>query len=157
MFRIERKLVDHAEAVMSKRTGTINDTARSYNARCKEMRELILRRKAPPNAVAPEPLDVKTLYSLDVEDALWQDVGLEEEHGEEVPAPRWLADDATRRGIKAVLSRDRSMEEQSRLRREKSNMQMWLKEEWERLERAMGAWRGKLITIRSWRLILDGK
>lgn len=127
--------MDHAEAGMSKRTSTITETARSYNARCKEMKELILKKKAPPNAVAPEPLDVKKLYSLDIDDALWQDIGLQE--GEDSTLPRWLADDGTRKGIKAWLNVQRSIEEQERLGREKINMQMWLREEWQRLQRAM--------------------
>ena len=128
---------------MSKRTGTINDTTRSYNARCKQMVELILKRQAPPNAIAPEPLDLKRLYSIDVEDALWQDVGLEEDEGDNTQPPAWLADDATRKGIKARLILERSNEEQSRLRQEKCNMQIWLWEEWQRLETAMDTWRGE--------------
>jgi hypothetical protein len=74
------------------------------------MKELILKKKAPPNAVAPEPLDVKKLYSLDIDDALWQDIGLQE--GEDSTLPRWLADDGTRKGIKAWLNVQRSIEEQ---------------------------------------------
>lgn len=133
--QIDRKLVDHAEAAMSKRTGTISDTVRSYNTRCKEMKELILRKEAPPNAVAPEPLDPKGLYSLDIDDGLWQDIGVEEQ--EDCPVPNWLADEATRKGIKAWLNLKRSIEEKERLRRERRNMQMWLREEWQRVNRAM--------------------
>jgi hypothetical protein len=134
MQEIERKLVDHAEAAMNKRTATISDTARSYNARCKEMRELIVKKKAPPNAVVPKPLDLKTLYSVDIDDGLWQDIGLEE--GEDSPAPSWLEDDSTQKGIKAWLNLKRSMEEKERLRRERMNMQVWVMEEWQRVNRA---------------------
>ena len=99
---------------MSKRTATISDTVRSYNARCKEMKELILKKKAPPNAVAPQPLDPKGLYSLDIDDALWQDIGIE--GGEESPIPQWLGHDGTRCGIKAWLNGRRSCEEEEWLR-----------------------------------------
>jgi hypothetical protein len=97
------------------------------------MKELILKKKAPLNAVAPEPLDLKTLYSLDIDDVWWQDIGLE---GEDSPMPSWLEDDATRKGIKAWLNLKRSIEEKERLKQERMNMQMWLREEWQRLNRA---------------------
>jgi hypothetical protein len=139
--QIERKLVDHAEGAMNKRTATISDTVRSYNARCKEMKELILKKKAPLNAVAPQPLDPKTLYSLDIDDALWQDSGLEEGEGSHVPS--WLGDDATRKGIKAWLSLNRSVEEIERLKQERINMQTWLREEWQRLKRATVTYGGE--------------
>ena len=53
---------------------------------------------APPGALSPSPIACEGLFSLDVDDDIWQDVGLEDDHYNSDP-PRWLSDDDVRNGI----------------------------------------------------------
>jgi hypothetical protein len=64
---------------------------------------------------------------LDVDDDIWQDVGLDDE---EDSVPAWLGDEDTRRGIKALLELDRCFEEEECLGRERCALQEWFIEEW---------------------------
>lgn len=61
--------------------------------------------------MAPVPVPAKGLYQLDVDDVIWQDLGLEDEEG---TPPLWLCDDNVRSGIRAVLQKDRCNEEAPR-------------------------------------------
>jgi hypothetical protein len=57
------------------------------------------------------------LFSLDVDDGIWQDIGLDETADTDVP-PLWLSDKKVRKGIQGVLLRDRCDEEFCYLRHE---------------------------------------
>jgi len=74
---------------------------------------------------------------LDVDDDIWQDVGLDDEYNGEVPW--WLGDKEVRSGIQAVLQRDRCCEEELRLRKECCNLQQWFMEEWVCIKAAWAA------------------
>lgn len=74
----------------------------------------------------PSKLDKKTLFRLDVDSEVWQDdMGLS---GLESEPPRWLADESVRKGISALLDRDRCIEERSRLEMEYKAMRLWIEE-----------------------------
>jgi hypothetical protein len=94
------------------------------------MLDLIRKGKAPHHAVAPEPIPMEKLFGLDVDDAIWQDVGLDGE-GDTLNPPLWLCDDKVRNGIRAVLLKDRCDEELRRLRNELVIQREWFAEEWE--------------------------
>ena len=64
---------------------------------------------------------------MDVDDMIWQDLGLDEEDEE---PPVWLTDDRVRSGIRAMLQKDRCEEEAPRLLRERRHLQMWFATEW---------------------------
>jgi hypothetical protein len=51
---------------------------------------LIRQRKAVCGAVMPHYIPQEGLFELDVDDDIWQDVGLT---GDEAEPPAWLADD----------------------------------------------------------------
>ncbi|KAG6821718.1 hypothetical protein H0H92_001244, partial [Tricholoma furcatifolium] len=99
--------------------------------------------RAPPGSSAPARIETKGLFALDVDDAIWQDVGLtddsheedvgltDDSHEEDVGLPPWLADDKVREGIRAVLERDWCVEEDVRLIHECSSLRSWFKEEWD--------------------------
>ena len=70
------------------------------------------------------------LFDLDVDDEIWQDIGLEEVDSKEITPPRWMSDEAVRNGIKAVLELDRCKEEEERLIHERRALQVWFSEEW---------------------------
>jgi hypothetical protein len=100
---------------------------RTYNDLCRQLSQLIKTKKAPNGAISPEPIQRDGLFKLDVDDDIWQDIGLDDQSG---PLPRWLSDDAVREGIKALLEHDRCCEEEIRLKKERCAMQEWLLEEW---------------------------
>ncbi|KZS99491.1 uncharacterized protein LAESUDRAFT_667904, partial [Laetiporus sulphureus 93-53] len=131
----ERKLTSHTENSVKRREPGILKLTKAYNELCKQLVGLIQKKKSPPRAVAPVPIEVNGLFKLDVDDDIWQDVGLDDdETGAAVP--RWLGDDSVRAGIKALLILDRCKEEEARLREERRAMQEWLSEEWECVQHA---------------------
>ncbi|KAJ3968127.1 hypothetical protein EV361DRAFT_806133 [Lentinula raphanica] len=66
----ERKLHHHTEEAVKCRDPGIEVLARRYNTLCKSMSEMIRLRRAPVNAVAPQPIPTKELFSLDIDDQL---------------------------------------------------------------------------------------
>ncbi|KAK7025348.1 hypothetical protein VNI00_016059 [Paramarasmius palmivorus] len=132
----EHKADRHLEDAVSKRDPSIQRLAKQYNDLVATMASLIRNNRAPRNAVAPASIDLKSLFSLDVDDAIWDDVGLHDEAEGSAPPP-WLSDEAVRSGIRALLERDRCEEEILRLRHERDAMQQWFSEEWAVVEKAV--------------------
>ncbi|KAJ7723983.1 hypothetical protein B0H16DRAFT_1333782, partial [Mycena metata] len=136
--RNEQKLQTHTEAAVKKRQGKINKQKNVYNTLCDLMAKEIQQRRAPSGAIVPDKIKSNDVYNLDVDDAIWQDIGLDDERdGENALPPGWLADTEVRRGIQAVLQLDRADEEDAILLKEQSSMRRWFTEEWEVLEAAM--------------------
>ncbi|KAF8841615.1 hypothetical protein BDN67DRAFT_989616 [Paxillus ammoniavirescens] len=75
------------------------------------------------------------LFELDVDDDIWQDVGLQDEY---LNPPLWLADDAVHQGICLMLEVDRCEEKERRLMREHCVLQEWYMSEWLAMEQALG-------------------
>ena len=69
------------------------------------------------------------LFCLDVDDDIWQDIGLTEIDGPADP-PLWLCDEDVQSGIRAMLEMDRCQEEEPRLLLERKSLQEWFAEEW---------------------------
>lgn len=81
--------------------------------------------------VLPAEIPTKGLFDLDINDIIWEDVGLiDEDDGEQVPPP-WLCNEQVRKGIRGILLQDRCNEEFRRLRHETCSMHEWLAEEWQ--------------------------
>ena len=78
------------------------------------------------------------LFNLDIDDDIWQDVGLTEADNSSEP-PLWLCDDNIRMGIRAMLERDHCLEEEARLIKERWSLQEWFAEEWKILDGAIKA------------------
>ena len=68
------------------------------------------------------------IFLLDVDDEIWQDVGLDDDT---MAPPVWLSDDAVRNGIRFQLEVDRCMEEEAQPMRERAVIQEWMLAEWE--------------------------
>jgi hypothetical protein len=85
-------------------------------------------RKAPQGATVPEKVEMTRLFALDIDDAIWQDVGLADE--DLMDPPIWMCNDDVRRGIKALLEIDCCMEEEAHLVHERRALQVWFSEEW---------------------------
>jgi hypothetical protein len=71
---------------------------------------------------------------LDVDDDIWQDLGLQEDDLSD--PPRWLTDEKVHQGIRWMLELDRCLEEEERLKEERCFLQEWVVEEWRRVENA---------------------
>lgn len=103
---------------------------------CEELASLIKRRKGLPGAVPPTPIARDGLFKLDVDDDIWQDIGLNDEDTGDTDVPLWLGNDDVREGIRARLELDRCVEEEDRLGKERCAMQEWMAEEWDVLKEA---------------------
>lgn len=132
----EKNLRAHANHQIRRREPGIVALSKSYNALCDKLAELIRLGRALPGAVAPTPISRDGLFKLDVDDDIWQDVGLDEDDATGGDVPLWLGDDNVREGIRARLELDRCLEEEVRLSKERCSMQEWMMEEWEVLKDA---------------------
>jgi hypothetical protein len=137
MENLERKLTEHTKSTVKRREPGISKLVKTYNDHCKEMQTLAKQWKAPRSLFVPQPIDSKKLFALDVDDNIWQDAGLDGE--EDGMVPLWLGNEDVRKGIKYLLVLDRCLEEEIRLKQERAAMQLWLREEWEILQRAIAA------------------
>ncbi|KAG1744527.1 uncharacterized protein EDB91DRAFT_1236494 [Suillus paluster] len=106
----------------------------TYNGLCSQLRSLIRQRRAPHYAVPPHIIPRDGIFLLDVDDDIWQDVGLDDDT---TMPPAWLSDDAVRNGIRLQLEVDRCMEEEARLMRERAIIQEWMLVEWEAIQGAL--------------------
>jgi hypothetical protein len=130
----DQKLRTHTESSVKRREPGILKLSATYNQLCTQLHNLIQTRKAPRNAIAPQRIDTHGLFKLDVDDEIWQDVGLDDDV--DGPVPLWLSDDKVRQGIKTLLERDRCVEEEQRLQKERCALQEWTLEEWNCIQRA---------------------
>ncbi|KAJ7507645.1 hypothetical protein B0H11DRAFT_2218486 [Mycena galericulata] len=136
------KLYSHTESAVKRREPTISKLNSQYNKLCGDLKKLISDHKAPAGAVAPEPIPAKGMWQLDVDDGIWQDVGLDDDDDErsgQPPGepPLWLSDEKVRSGIKAMLELDRCDEEDVSLKKERCALQVWFAEEWTVLNLAL--------------------
>ncbi|KAF9234576.1 hypothetical protein BU15DRAFT_89933 [Melanogaster broomeanus] len=125
----EQRLRSHTKMAVKRHEPTLLRLVLTYNTLCGIFATLIRQRKAVRGAVAPHPISRDGLYELDVDDDIWQDVGLVDD--DSVDPPPWLADEDVREGIKYLLERDRCLEEEDRVARERCHLQEWLKAEWD--------------------------
>ncbi|KAJ7080314.1 hypothetical protein C8R44DRAFT_653744 [Mycena epipterygia] len=136
----ENQRNEHAGAAIKRREPNIARLAKAYNKVCDEIAALIKAKKAPKGVVAPLPVPAKGLYQLDVDDVIWQDLGLD---GDDEAPPPWLSNDKVRAGIRAMLQKDRCAEEAPRLLREHGHLRTWFSIEWKAvcavIEEAEGA------------------
>lgn len=101
------------------------------------MDKLKQENKAPRGALIPPEINREGLFDLDVDDDIWQDIGLDESTDDNDTVPGWLGDENIRKGIKCLLELDRCEEEEARLSRERCAMQDWMLEEWLCVTKAM--------------------
>ncbi|KAJ7612604.1 hypothetical protein FB45DRAFT_981861 [Roridomyces roridus] len=132
--RSENQRNEHAGAAIKRREPNISRLVQTYNKLCEQIQSLISKKKAPPHSVAPLPVPSKGIYQLDVDDVIWQDLGLDEE---ESRPPLWLSDEKVRTGIRAMLMVDRCNEESARLTREHAHLFVWFQNEWKTIQMAI--------------------
>ncbi|KAJ7496475.1 hypothetical protein FB451DRAFT_1162624 [Mycena latifolia] len=124
----EHKLLTHTESAVKRHEPQISRLKTDYNKLCDAIAVEIRKGRAPARAIAPERIETKALYALDVDDAIWQDAGLQGD--EEVEVLLWLSSDTVRSGIRAMLELDRANEEDKILAKERQALRAWFAEEW---------------------------
>ncbi|KAG1857793.1 hypothetical protein F4604DRAFT_1931288 [Suillus subluteus] len=129
----EHKLHVHAEASIQRCNPTIQKLVSTYNNLCGKLIDLIRRGEAPAGAIAPHSISPTGIFQLDVDDDIWQHVGLD---GNDMAPPAWLADENMRAAIKFQLEVDRCNEEGARIMREHCVLQEWTMAEWDALQEA---------------------
>jgi hypothetical protein len=128
------KLHANTQHSIKRREPGILKLVSTYNGLCSRIRSLIRERKAPPSAIPPHCVPRDGIFQLDVDDDIWQDIGLDDTT---VNPPAWLSDEGVRNGIRLQLEVDRCLEEEARLMRERSVMQEWMLAEWEGIQDAL--------------------
>ncbi|KAF8201028.1 hypothetical protein K438DRAFT_1513344, partial [Mycena galopus ATCC 62051] len=113
----DSKLHAHTESAVKHRAPTIVKLAAEYNKLCTEIAKIIKNRGAPRGSIPPVMIPPKGLWQLDVDDTIFQDVGLDDRYGNDGDdnPPLWLSDDNVRKGINAVLQLDQCDKEERRL------------------------------------------
>ncbi|KAF9503184.1 hypothetical protein BS47DRAFT_1402659 [Hydnum rufescens UP504] len=86
------------------------------------------QQRIPRNAVIPPPIDIKGLFNLDVDNDIWQDVGLADDEFEGKVLP-WLGDEDVRNGIQLVQELTNCRDELSLCEQELYSLQLWFEEE----------------------------
>ncbi len=131
------KLKKSIEGKVKRKEPGIQALARNYNKLCQELKQLILSKKCPLGAISPVLIDLEGLFLLDVDDNIWQDIGLTDENDNSIDIPPWLINDNVRAGIRALLDYNRCEEEEKRLKQERISLQQWFTEEWFVLDAAI--------------------
>ena len=135
--RSANALIEHAHDVIKRREPAITKLVKTFNELCAKLEHLVTTGSAPAGAVIPLQLESRGIFDLQIDDPIWNDLGLDEfSTAEDAPPPLWLASDDVRKGIKALLMLDRCIEEETRLRNEALTLQAWLLEEWLSVQKA---------------------
>ncbi|KAI6098777.1 hypothetical protein EV401DRAFT_2061976 [Pisolithus croceorrhizus] len=132
----EQRLQNHTEASVKRCEPGIGKPASSYNNLCLQMVGLIQQGKAPQGSIAPLLIPRDSLFKLDVDDDIWQDVGLGDDSDGFLPP--WLADVKVCSGIRSLLDLRRCEEEERHLLQERKALIHWFAEEWGRLQQTIG-------------------
>ncbi|KAF7295824.1 hypothetical protein HMN09_01125500 [Mycena chlorophos] len=129
---VERSLVARQPAM--RRDPGIKKLVKLFNKEVTTIKKLIRERKAPTGAIVPEPLNESSVFKLDIDDAIWSEVGLVD-----MPAdiPEALLNADLRRCINALLVKQRGEEETHRLKREHGHLRIWFSTEWTATLRAL--------------------
>lgn len=122
------KAVDHQTAVhtdkaIKRRLQSVRTLVSKYNERQASMMKLRGKGPIPKTALVPPRLEMKGLFSLDVDQDIWLDIGIEDEASFGGDIPPWLGDDTVRRGISIMQELVSCEGELYRLRQERSALQ----------------------------------
>ncbi|KAJ7780424.1 hypothetical protein B0H14DRAFT_2233156, partial [Mycena olivaceomarginata] len=82
-----------------------------YNKLCTQIAKLIRDGQAPSGSMAPTSIPPKRLWQVDIDDAVFQDMGLDNRDNDNSQPLPWLCDKNMHAGIKALLELERCDEE----------------------------------------------
>ena len=98
-----------------------------YNNLCTKLATAIENGRAPANAIAPQLINPKNIFALDVDSDVWNDAGLDD--ADDIPL--WMGNEKVRIGIQYYLEHRHCLEELARLQCETQNLISWYKVEWD--------------------------
>ena len=127
---------------LNRRKGNHDRLVRSYEKLRQDMQEVFIRGEAPVDVEIPGPLPRERLWDLDTDDDIWVDIA-RDAHVQGDDAPKWLCDQPTREGIRAMLELQRCEEEIERLNHERGTMFAWFRGQKEQLQCASCIAQGK--------------
>jgi hypothetical protein len=114
------KLHQQTRKAISRREPALKTAIRKFNTYCDLLAKLAA---AESNTSIPLPQHLSSkLGILRTDPCLMEDVWIETRSG---PSPRWLTDVNVREGIRAMLKKDRCLEERRRLGLEADNLCRW--------------------------------
>ncbi|KAJ8502688.1 hypothetical protein ONZ45_g11521 [Pleurotus djamor] len=133
---LDKHASHHTSSAASKREPAILSSVKKFNTLIDEMNSLIRRGKAPARAKVPDKMPLSGLFDLDIDDPIWRDAGLIDDHDND-PIPPWLGDQAVIDGISGMLLDDRCEEERLRLIHEATALRHWFAKEWQVLSQSL--------------------
>lgn len=89
----EKKLHSHTASQVKRKEPGIVQLAAKYNKLCTEMATLKAGKQAPRGAIIPPQINREKLFDLDVDDDIWQDIGLDEATDDANAVLLWLGDE----------------------------------------------------------------
>ncbi|KAF9514979.1 hypothetical protein BS47DRAFT_1450002 [Hydnum rufescens UP504] len=109
----DHSTAEHTNKALKRRYRSIKNLVTDYNKR---------------RLIIPPPIEMKGLFSLDVDNDIWQDIGLaDDEFGGQVPP--WLGDEDVRNGIQIVQEIMNCHDELYLCECEQSSLQHWFNDE----------------------------
>lgn len=139
---IDHNTMEHANKALKRRFRSVKGLVAEYNKHRVSMMKLRGRRGIPHKAVIPPPIEMKGLFSLDVDNDIWQDIGLaDDEFGGKVPP--WLGDEDVRNGLRLVREIANCRDELYLCQRERTSLQHWFNDESAALITALRSSKGK--------------
>jgi hypothetical protein len=115
-----------------------------YNERQAALAKLVCQGDVPASMVLPPKIQMKGLFDLDVDNDIWQDIGLDETRHE---SPLWLSNDEVRRSIRLMHDVINSKAEIERCIAERTALCTWYTEEYYSLVATFGATSGAFIVL----------
>ncbi|EIW73772.1 hypothetical protein CONPUDRAFT_68424, partial [Coniophora puteana RWD-64-598 SS2] len=128
--RNEERLQEHTTDSLKRREPTITQLVTRYNNLVVQLAGIKRTTPKLSSVVLPLKIDCDGIFALDVDDNIWDDVGLDESS---TNAARWMSDSNIRIGIRHVLTFDRCEEEKARVRAERTRLQEWSRGTWDAL------------------------
>lgn len=107
----------------------------NYNKLAKQVNDLINAKEAPEGSLPLLTVDTKNYLNLDFDDVTWRDIAVDDDDNKNPAA--WLTNASVKEGIQSVLMVDRCQEELLRIMHERRALQNWVREEWDRMDRAL--------------------
>ncbi|KAG1721916.1 hypothetical protein EDB19DRAFT_1930382 [Suillus lakei] len=141
----EHKLHANTQHSIKWREPTILKLVSTYNGLCTPLVSLIRQQCTPPSAIPPHPIGCEGIFLLNIDNEIWQDVGLDDDG---MHPPAWLSDEATRSSIWLQLEVDQCIEEETCVMQERSVMQEWMLAEWDAIQTVLqdaGAYTNDLV------------
>ncbi|KAF9230012.1 hypothetical protein BU15DRAFT_69562, partial [Melanogaster broomeanus] len=95
----EQRFHNHISNALNHCEPAILSLVSQYNSLCDNMKTYIKDGNAPRHAAQPVKISQQGLFSLDIDDEIWQDVDLGDDD-DQGPQPPWLVDEEVKEGIK---------------------------------------------------------